>query len=377
MPKRGPEWLPKLQYHAPRKCGRVKIPGKGVVYLGTSGCWPDRKRKPPRIVIEEYDREVATWLRHRGEDGRGVAPAPGLTISELCAAFLRHCQRWYRKRGKPTSTVGLFRRAVRAVRLLFGSLPAADFTSANLRLVRDHLRDSGSLNRATINGQLQRIKRMFSWAVEEELVPEEVWLRLTTVKGIPLGRGEVRESQPVRPVEEDRVLATLPHLPPVVAAMVQVQQLSGMRPEEVCGMRAQYLSEEKDLLRYTVPDEWNKMAHKGQKRIIWIGPKAQAILIPFLRLARQREDGVLWPMTRGEGSYTPRHYGRVIRHTCDRTGIARWAPNMLRHARATRIREDFGLDGVQAELGHASIAVSQHYAQKSEELARRIAREQG
>ena len=50
-------------------------------------------------------------------------------------------------------------------------------------------------------------------------------------------RGEVRESDPVRPVAECHARAVLPYVLPPVAAMVELQLLTGMRPGEVCRMR--------------------------------------------------------------------------------------------------------------------------------------------
>ena len=42
----------------------------------------------------------------------------------------------------------------------------------------------------------------------------------------------------------------------------------------------------------------------------------------------------------------------------------RWHPNQLRHAVATKVRRDFGLEGAQVILGHANAAVSQVYAER-------------
>ena len=69
-------------------------------------------------------------------------------------------------------------------------------------------------------------------------------------------------------------------------------------------------------------------------------------------------------------------YRRAIRRACDKVGIDRWSPNRLRHSVATEIRKEFGLEGAQIILGHASADVSQVYAErdiaKGMEIARRI-----
>jgi hypothetical protein len=70
---------------------------------------------------------------------------------------------------------------------------------------------------------------MFKWGVENELVPVEVYQALRAVSGLAKGRSKARETEPVRPVPEEIVEATLPHLNPVVRAMVQFQHPTGWR----------------------------------------------------------------------------------------------------------------------------------------------------
>jgi site-specific recombinase XerC len=44
----------------------------------------------------------------------------------------------------------------------------------------------------------------------------------------------------------------------------------------------------------------------------------------------------------------------------------------LRHSAATDIRRQFGLEAAQAVLGHATLGVTQLYAEKDMEAAKRI-----
>ena len=54
----------------------------------------------------------------------------------------------------------------------------------------------------------------------------------------------------------------------------------------------------------------------------------------------------------------------------------RWSPNQLRHAAATEIRREFGLEAAQVILGHSQANVTQIYAErdlaKGIEVAKRI-----
>jgi hypothetical protein len=75
------------------------------------------------------------------------------------------------------------RRAIRAVRLLFSHLPAAEFSPLKLKQVRDEMVASGTLSRPVINSRVGIVKRAFRWAVAEELVPAAVFHALLAVSG--------------------------------------------------------------------------------------------------------------------------------------------------------------------------------------------------
>lgn len=51
----------------------------------------------------------------------------------------------------------------------------------------------------------------------------------------------------------------------------------------------------------------------------------------------------------------------------------RWHPNQLRHAFATRVRKEHGLEAVQVLLGHARADVTQVYAARDQQLAAHVA----
>ena len=49
-----------------------------------------------------------------------------------------------------------------------------------------------------------------------------------------------------------------------------------------------------------------------------------------------------------------------------------WAPNQLRHLRATEIRGQFGLEASQTVLGHSSADTTQLYAERDYTLAENV-----
>jgi len=78
---------------------------------------------------------------------------------------------------------------------------------------------------------------MFRWGVAQELVPPSTTDAFKYVAALRCGQTEAPESAVRKDVPDEVVDATLPHLVPTVAAMVQVQRWAVMRPNEVCRMQ--------------------------------------------------------------------------------------------------------------------------------------------
>src|SRR5262249_28609738 len=72
------------------------------------------------------------------------------------------------------------------------------------------------------------------------------------------------------------------HVSPQIAAMIRLQELSGMRPGEVVIMRGCDLDTNGRLWTY-MPSS-HKTEHHGHERIIYLGPEAQRVLKPWLRM---------------------------------------------------------------------------------------------
>jgi integrase len=70
-------------------------------------------------------------------------------------------------------------------------------------------------------------------------------------------------------------------------------------------------------------------------------------------------------------------YARAIARACKKAGVPVWAPNRLRHAVGTDVRERYGLEAAQVVLGHTKADVTEVYAERNQELARRVMAEIG
>jgi integrase len=227
----------------------------------------------------EYDRLISEWL---GNERRLAPPSPAdpLTVEEVAAQYWRWAQDYYRdEHGQPGGELDNMRTALKPLRKLYGHTSARAFGPLAFRAIQQHLA-KGGLSRGVVNARLNRIRRVFKWAVSIELVPASVYQALHTVPGLKPGRSAAREAPPVQPVPDEHVNATLPFLPAPVRAMVELQRLTGCRPGEIMAMRAIDLTTAGEVWTYRPAHHKNK--HRGRDRVIFLGPQAQEIVKPFL-----------------------------------------------------------------------------------------------
>lgn len=334
---------------------RVRINGKDI-YLGPFDS-PESK--------ERYREVLQEW-------GCGEKIVVSVRIGILCLRYLEHAKEYYQKNGRQTSEVSAIQVALRFLtgNLRFKNMPVRDFKTASLLEVRDAMVKKQFI-RKSINCHVNRIRRMFAWGVERELVKPEQLIVLKTVVGLKQGRSRAVESEPIGPVSMAHVDATKDFLRPVVWGMIQLQLLTGMRPGEVRLMRLADINRSGDVWEY-VPSE-HKTQHRGKQRRIYIGPDGQKVLQPFLKADQTRYVFESKPGKRyGKDSFI-----KAVSRSCEETGIPSWSPNRLRHTAATEIRRQFGLEASRTILGHTTSDVTQIYAERDFEAARSVIRKIG
>ena len=400
--------IPSYRHHKPSGLAVVTVGGRDI-YLGKWNTAESRR---------EYNRVVAEWTAHGG-----MAPtqqATDLTVVELLAAFMRHARRYYRgPDGKSTHEVETYAGLVRRLKTLYGPTRVPDFGPLALKAVRQCMIDDG-LARRSINQHVGRVRHIFKWGVENELVPPNVLHGLQAVAGLRRGRSDAKETAPVRPVPDAFVDAVLPFVSRQVAAMVELQRVTGMRSGEVTAMRGCDLNMSGSVWIYA--PEQHKTAWHGHERHVYLGPKAQAIIRPFLTpkleaylfspadaeaernnrrfgvVSRERKTKVYPSELRGRDRrrearvrqrrkrglrdrYTPALTGRPWR-TASNGQIARlaeakangmdattlalvphWHPHQLRHNAATTLRREHGIEVARIILGHRSAAITEVYAE--------------
>ncbi len=246
----------------------------------------------------EYARLLAEWEANGRRLPQPTA-TPDLSINELIVRFWPFVEAHYRRPdGTPTTEQEDYKFSLRPLKHLYGHTPAKDFGPRSLKAVRQLLVEGYEhpefgpqqpLARSVVNQRVGRIRRLFKWAVAEELIPEPVYRALMTVTGLQPGRSGARETEPVKPIADTVVEATLPFLRPQVAAMVQLQRHTGMRPGEVVLLRGIDLDTSGPVWLYRPGSDQgrfgiHKTAWRGQRRTVVIGPRGQEILKPWLRL---------------------------------------------------------------------------------------------
>lgn len=389
MPTKTTNRVPKLRLHKATGQAVVTLDGKDH-YLGQHSSPKSRER---------YDRLITKWLAN----GRRLLTTTlsDLTVTELISAYWRDASTNYQSNHLHKIKVGL-----RPLKRLYGSTKANEFGPLALQLVRQSMIDAG-LARTTINATIILIRGVFKWGVAHQLVEPGVLQGLQAVNGLRRGRTDAREPEPVKPVPQAYIDAIQPYVSRQVWALVQLQLLTGARAGELVGIRPVDLNTQGNVWVYTPPT--HKNAHHGHERTIYIGPRGQEVIRPFLlrpvdaylfspreaiadraakAQAHRRPDQMPSPRKTNRvvrDHYDVNSYRKAIQRGCDRAfpppdsldGDSfkkwqkehRWHPHQLRHNAATFIRREEGIEVARIILGHRSAGVTEIYAEQDREKA--------
>ena len=381
---------------------------------------------------EAYRQFIAEWLE-RGRTSGKIEKEP-LSVNEVILVYWKWAIGYYGFDDTDRGDAYCLRDALVVLRKLYGRSKAVEFGPLALKACRRQMIDQG-WSRSYTNAQVDRIRRMFRWAAEEEMLPGSIHQNLRAVASLRRGKTTARETEKVKPVPSERIDQTLPHAPPMIQAMVRLQLLIGCRPAEVCLLRPMDLDRSNPACWLYRPGSdqgplgEHKTAHHGHERMIFIGPRAQEILLPYLgakpdaycfcpaagevrRNAARREarKTPLSPSYEGRPQkkrprrqrapgdrYDTHSYRRAIARACtaahcqtcahcrrqegEKSAARRarlrsckelkaaiFSPNQLRHNRATELRP-YGLDVTKTILGHAKVETTQIYAEKDVQAA--------
>jgi integrase len=337
--------------HIPRYC-RHKSTDRGYARFeggdGPQTYFPGPYGSPESRAA--YDAAVAEWLRTGRV--RRVQPGEVVTAADLILAFWRHVDRegHYRKGGRDTSEKPNLRAAFRVLADESADRPTAEFGVDDMNALRKIMVAKG-WTEGTVKNHLQRVRSLFEWGKDHNLVPESV--RLIPRKGLAARvKHRGRENRARRPPDLFAVGAVQLVAWGPVRAMIWLQLLNGMRPGGVCALRPCDLDTAHDVWVYTEPPD--TAAKTGSERH-WLGPRAQAILRPWLDVAPTPHSRVFRTTARPGGNRTGgwsvAYYRTCVAQLCDRLGVEHWSPHQLRHAHATKVENMFGREAAQNGWG--------------------------
>ena len=370
-----------------------------TAYLAELARWADQAAAPG--AKQKYLDELA-----RLSAGEKPAPtaatfpaaAPGepLLIKHLILDYWRRrVTEHYQKRGKLTSEARNIRTSLKFLRRLYGNLPASAFDEQRLERYRDTLIDDRGNSVKTINTRVRQVRYMFRWAARKKLVPSAVWADLCTLENLTPGRTRAKPGKRVPPVPEEVIDQTLPFLPPIVADIVRFVRATGCRPSEPLELRP------RDIVRHPEVDVWyfrpegHKSEHRGTERRVYIGPKAQAILRPYLSrnsdancFAHSADDAdagrpytqqgvarclkrALCKLAKSLGHQLPKRPKKSSpswtpkREWFESVGAPYWHLHQLRHTAADEADNAFDIDGARVVLGHTDARTTEKYLNKA------------
>ncbi len=321
-------------------------------------------------------------------------------IADLVAQYLTWASTYY-----SDGEVSNLTAALKPLVALFGDMAADQFGPRDLICYRNHLPPKG-LCRNNCNAMLGRVKRFWKWCSSRELCDPLMHHRLSCVNGLRPGELGVKESEPVFGACPESIAGVLPFLPPIVATMVRLQYLTGMRPGEVCAMQRSTLDQrDSDVWLYYPPTHKNQW--RGQDLVKAIPVIAQPLLEPFLALPADQyffrpEDSHAWareqqtmrrPLRktkrypseakrlareqrnkpRRRSRFKPHYTTGSYRQAIDRAfkyaaeqgaHLERFTPNQLRHSVLTDVTDLLGEESAQKYAGHKSVKSTRIYTQK-------------
>ena len=241
-------------------------------------------------------------------------------------------------------------------------------------------------SRAQVAKLINGIRSMIQWAVAEELVGPDRLVALRAVK--PPKAGKVREGDPREPVSDEHIEAAAVFLPPVVADLVRFIRLTGCRPSEAMGLRMADVEQRPGSWRWTLTK--HKNAHRGKRRVIAIGTRAQPIArrwaagrpaeaFVFTRdgvgrrpRARSTETIVVRIDPRREMPWKQELLRKFVARACAAAEITVFTPYQLRHTALTKARQEAGLEAAAAVGGHSSSRMTEEYARDTFALAAEV-----
>lgn len=365
-----------------------KVHSKGHAYVNLGGKQVYLGKHGTQKAKDRYKELIRQWER----DNLGTVEVPkgGAKVITLIDAFMAYAKVHYRRKdGTQTNEYQSFRRSLAPLAKQHATMPVDEFRPRDLKAIRDQWIKSG-LARKTVNQQVGRIRHCFRWGVAEELVEPSTSHALFAVSDLKAGKTEAPDHEETGPVPLRDFAKTLRELRPHYAAIARLQYYCGARPGEVCRMKGKEINRQgiariKGRQVFVGEGVWVFQPERSKtgKVVYILGPRAQAVLKPFLR---DDQDEYLFSARECKAAYsaerrarrktpvqpyqihrakknplrapgphiTPTTYAHQVQFAAARAGANHWHPHQLRHSFLTKVDRIAGIQTASNAVGHKS-----------------------
>ncbi len=368
--------ISEVRYHTTRGYFFAYSQGRQI-YLGKDAKLAELRRQ--ELIAESIARQREALNRPPIDSNTQNI----LLLDEAIGAFLAH----FTKGNYDRSDTALCQRSMGLLSNFCGSKIIHNFKTqdyldfrAHLMSITDHRGKKFSRN--YLNKLTKMVKRLFKYCAQNDHCTVEQYNKLALIQNLEYGKGGI-ELNARQGVPDSTVEACLPFMQPMIADMVRLQMLSGMRPCELSILTHAQISRPGHIViiprtnRPLTPvthDQttvWfylpvvHKNTARSKPKVICFGPRCQTILAPYLAnptseyifdgrlLKSRRSTQRRLPYTSVE-LYRDEIHRAVQRHNKAHpdSPLEDWTPYQLRHAAAQAYSEAYGRDTAAAVLGH-------------------------
>ena len=255
-----------------------------------------------------------------------------------------------------------------------GHLPLCGLDAPALARLRDQWVRENRIVYDTINRRIRSTIKFVEWCNESGYTTPVQLIGLSTVQHLRRTGRNARKNDPVRSASRFDVDAVLAEVPKPIRAMMQMMELTGMRPCEARRMRLIDLKRVQHdgcpVFKYTLGQ--HKTSHLGKRRRVFLAGRAFDLAVE--RISTLAGESLFDPETEGylfspddDGARcyaeaaVPQAIRRGYKRACKRAKKQgtpmpqRWSPNQLRHGYATKSKsEGLQLELIGDLLGHSN-----------------------
>ena len=252
------------------------------------------------------------------------------------------------------------------VKLIVECFPDIDTSTFNGDALEEYQRFLIGKNyaRKYINEKLVGfVKTLYRWGARKKLVDKNIAAEVLLVPQLQYSE-RIKENPDREAARPQDIEAVLPHVPEQIADMIVLMALLGLRPGELCNMKAGEIHTDIDHFGEKEPSFkpfHHKTKWKGKTRSVPLGDVELAIIQKYLpgkgeqaylfcNLYRYKDK----PIDVGK-------FSKIIADAIKEHGLNKFVPYQIRHTNATWVSKMFDRDHARAQMGHTSEAITQKY----------------